>query len=154
MWKYSRRGFTGLISALLFGPWRTNSRAAASTQASPPQTDPGVPTDGSVLRATFRRYRADAVILLLGIPIYKRAGVGGGQVSVEVTGEGAQVRRTLFFAGGSDPKRAHGLKRLGWIREVALGSGPTPAQADYFGVLSSSPAESLERARKSIAAPS
>ena len=63
------------------------------------------------------------------------------------------MRRALFFAGGSDPKRAHGLKRLGWIREVVLGSGFTPTEADYFGVLSSSPEESLEHARKSIATP-
>ena len=37
-------------------------------------------------RTTVRRYRADAVILLLGIPLYKRAGVGSGQVSVEFSG--------------------------------------------------------------------
>ncbi|MBZ5728415.1 MAG: hypothetical protein LAP87_25965 [Acidobacteriia bacterium] len=107
----------------------------------------------STSRTTVRRYRADAVILIFGIPIYRLAAVGGGQVSVEETGEGAQMRRTLFFAAGSDPKRAHGFKRLGWIREVVLGPGPAPVEVDYFGVLTSSPEESLEHARKSIAAP-
>ena len=63
------------------------------------------------------------------------------------------MQRTLFFAGGSDPKRAHGLNRLGWIREVVLGSGNTPVQADYFGILTASPEESLEHARRSIATP-
>ena len=152
MWEYSRRGFTGLILAFLFGPGRMNSRAMASTRMSSPQADPGASAAGSILRTTVQRYRADAVILLLGIPLYRRSAVGGGQVSVEETGEGAQGRRTLFFAAGSDPKRALGLKRLGWIREVALGSGPT-AEADYFGVLTSSPEDSLAHARKTVAAP-
>jgi len=102
---------------------------------------------------TLRRYRADAIILLFGIALYRRAGVGGAQASVEETGEGASMRRTLFFAGGSDPKRAHGLNRLGWMREVVLGSGSPAAEADYFGVLSSSPEESLDHVRKTIAAP-
>jgi hypothetical protein len=52
---YSRRGFTGLILALFFGPRRGNSSSSDSV---------------------LKRYRADAVILLLGIPVYKRAGVG------------------------------------------------------------------------------
>ena len=84
MTAYSRRGVTGLILALFFGPRRGNSSSSDSV---------------------LKRYRADAVILLLGIPVYKRAGVGSGQVAVEETGEGAQARRTLFFAAGSDPKR-------------------------------------------------
>jgi len=90
------------------------------------------------------------VILFLGIAIFRRAGVGGGQASLEEAGEGAAMRRTLFFAAGSDPKRAHGLSRLGWIREVVLGPASTPSEATYFGVLTSSPEESLEHARKSV----
>jgi hypothetical protein len=124
---YSRRGFGGLILGL-FG----------LTAGSSPMV---------------RRYRADAVILLLGIPLYKRSGVGSGEVSVQQTGEGAQARRTLFFAAGSDPKRAHGLARLGWMREVIHGPEAMPAQIEYFGVLTSSPEESLDSARKSVGAP-
>jgi len=100
-----------------------------------------------------RTYRADAVILFLGLSIYRRAGVGGGQASLEETGEGATLRRTLFFAGGSDPKRARGLSRLGWMREVVVGPPSTPSEAAYFGVLTSSPEESLEHARKSVSTP-
>jgi len=145
MEKRSRRRFIGSILALLSWPRRRNSLKAASPPA--PQSD-----SGAGARTTVRRYRADAVILLLGIPLYRRAGVGSGQVSVEESGEGAQLRKTLFFAGGSDPKRAVGLNRLGWLREVGLG-GPDPSETDYFGVLSSSPEESLEHARTSVAAP-
>jgi len=131
---YTRRRFTGIALGLCFGTRRGNSASPGS-------------------RPGLRRYRADAVILLLGIPVYKRSGVGNGQVSVEETGEGAEARRTLFFAAGSDPKRALGLARLGWMREAAHGPEPIPAETEYFGVLSSSPEESLDSARKSVAAP-
>ncbi len=150
---YSRRGFAGFILTQLFRPERIGNWAAACPPITSPQTAPGGNAVASASRTTVRRYRADAVILLFGIPIYRLAGVGGGQVSVEETGEGAEMRRTLFFAAGSDPKRAHGFKRLGWIREVALGPEPAPVEVEYFGVLTSSPEESLEHARKSIAAP-
>ena len=159
MRKCSRRGFAGLLLALLFRPRRLHSQAAASAPISLPQRDPGPQAGpgesavGTPVRSKVRRYRADAIILLFGIALYRRAGVGGAQASVEESGEGASMRRTLFFAGGSDPKRAHGLNRLGWMREVVLGSGSAAAEADYFGVLSSSPEESLDHVRKTIAAP-
>ena len=100
-----------------------------------------------------RTYRTDAVILILGIPIYRRAGVGGGKASLEEAGENVSFSRTLFFAGGSDPKRAHGLSRLGWMREVVQGPASAPSEANYFGVLTSSPEESLGHARKSVDGP-
>jgi hypothetical protein len=134
MQKRSRRGFIGGLIASLFRPCGVKGQA---------ETSP---------RSTSRTYRADAIILLLGIPIYRRAGVGGGQASFEETGEGASLRRTLFFAGGSDPKRSLGLRRVGWMQEVVLGPASAPSEAAYFGVLTSSPEESLEHARKSVAA--
>jgi hypothetical protein len=109
--------------------------------------------NGAPPRSFTRLYRADAVILLLGLPIYRRAGVGGGKASLEETGEGAALRRSLFFAGGSDPKRARGLSRLGWMREVVVGPAAAPVEISYFGVLTSSPEESLEHARKSTDQP-
>ena len=81
-----------------------------------------------------------------------RRGSRWRKASLEETGEGETLRRTLFFAEGSDPKRAHGLSRLGWMREVVLGPASDPSEADYFGVLTSSPEESLEHARTSLAA--
>ena len=136
--KFSRRGFAGVLLGPLF---RLEGQSTGETAA------------GTAPRIRSRTYRADAVILLLGIPIFRRAGVGGGQASLEEAGEGVSLRRTLFFAGGSDPKRAHGLSRLGWIREVVVGADSSPSEATYFGVLTSSPEESLEHARKAVAAP-
>ncbi len=129
--EYSRRGFTGWMLAVLLRAQPGNT-ATMDT------------------RTVVKRYRADAVILLLGIPIFKRPGVGSGQVSVEEAGEGPQATRTLFFAAGSDPKRAHGLARLGWMREISRAPGAAPAETEYFGVMTSSPEESLDNARKSV----
>jgi len=143
--RFSRRGFAGFLLAPLF---RLHGQSTASPQPSADESAAGVSS-----RTQSRTYRADAVILFLGISIYRRAGVGGGQASLQETGEGASQRRTLFFAGGSDPKHAYGLSRLGWMREVVLGPVASPSEAAYFGVLTSSPEESLAHARKSVAAP-
>jgi len=151
MRKGSRRGFVGLL-ALLFRPLNLKGQSTAAASPALPPPGPGTRAAGASSRSTSRTYRADAVILFLGISIYRRAGVGGGRASFEETGEGVSLRRTLFFAGGSDPKQAHGLRRLGWIEEVVVGPAAAPSEATYFGVLTSSPEESLEHARKSVAA--
>ena len=143
--RFSRRGFTGFLLAPLFR-LRGQSTAAAAPIPRPARGERG---DGPS-RVTSRTYRADAMILLLGIAVYRRPGVGGGHASLEEAGDGASLRRTLFFAAGSDPQRAHGLSQLGWIREVVLGPASTPSESAYFGVLTASPEESLERARKSV----
>jgi len=79
--------------------------------------------------------------------------VGDGEAAVEESGEGPSLRRTLFFAAGSDPKRARGFSRLGWMRETVWGPEAAPSRIGYSGVLSSSPEESLEHARQSVTAP-
>src|SRR5258705_7705912 len=144
MWKCSRRTFARFLLVPLLRTLRLDGQSTGQSAATAPT---------ATARTTSRTYRADAVILFLGIPIYRRAGVGGGHASLEETGEGATLRRTLFFAGGSDPKHARGLSRLGWMREVVLGPASTPSEAAYFGVLTSSPEESLHHARKSVANP-
>ena len=126
---YSRRGFTGWMLALFFGP----HRGSGSPDALP----------------YVERYRADAASWSSESRSYKRPGVGSGQVSVEESGEGPEAARTLFFAAGSDPKRAHGLARLGWMRESALPAGQGAGETEYFGVLTSSPEESLDSIHKS-----
>jgi hypothetical protein len=150
MRKSSRRGFVGFL-ALLFRPLEFKGQSTAASSADLPAL--GARAAVAPSRSTSRTYRADAAILFLGISIYRRAAVGGGRASFEESGEGASLRRTIFFAGGSDPKQAHGLRRLGWIEEVISGLVSAPSEAAYFGVLTSSPEESLEHARKSVAAP-
>jgi hypothetical protein len=146
MKEHSRRGFTGLFLALLFRHGRGKAAEPPAPQSSSPPS-----------HVELRHYRADAVILFLGLTILRRSGVGGGRASVEKTVEktsdGDFARTTFFFAAGSDPKRAHGLNRMGWIREVVLGSKSIPTEATYFGVMTSSPEESFAHAQKAIVGP-
>jgi len=153
MQKYSRRGLFPFLAAPLLRRLHLDAQSIATPATPRPQVPPDS-APGPQPRTTARTYRADAVILLLGISIYRRTGVGDGKASLEESGEGASLRRTLFFAAGSDPKRAHGLSRLGWMREVVLGPETAPSEITYSGVLTSSPEESLEHARKSINGPS
>ena len=137
--RWSRRGFASCLLGLLVRPAGMRGQSTA---------DPGVREPPA--RITARTYRADAVILFLGLSIYRRAGVGGGKASLDEMGQGDGLRRTLFFEAGSDPNRAHGLSRLGWMHEIATGPAAAPSEVSYFGVLTSSPEESLETARKSV----
>lgn len=98
-------------------------------------------------------YRADAVILLFGIPIFTRKGVGSGIGVYAETMRGEEREITLEFSAGSDPKAAKGLNRYGSIREVVVermtpGRQPIAVQASYFGFMTSSPEESREQAQR------
>lgn len=93
---------------------------------------------------TAAHYRVDATILLLGIPVFSRSGVGGGYAVVE---EFDSVR-SLQFAAGSDPERARGLNRLGFIHELRGVAG-----SRYFGFMTSSGEESFAEARRALEEP-
>ncbi len=135
MQKFSRRSFGNCLLTFLL------CRLPLRGQANP-AAPPG--------RLGVRTYRADAVILFLGMSVYRREGVGSGKASIEETGDGDALRRTLFFAAGSDPARARGLSRLGWMREVVAGPASCPSDISYLGVLTSSPEETLDHAKKSV----
>lgn len=96
-----------------------------------------------------RRYRADAQVLLLSLPILRRSGVGGGSVTWREWPEASGLRRLLEFTGYSSPERAGGLNRLGFIREKS-NEGSAIREADYFGVMTASAEESAEEARKAL----
>jgi hypothetical protein len=96
-----------------------------------------------------RRYRADAQVLLFGIPLLRREGVGGGSVLWREYDAGGAAR-LLEFNGFSTPARAAGLNRLGFIREMARISGSEMPECSYFGLITASPEESAEAARKAL----
>lgn len=152
MQNYSRRQVAASFLALLGCRFHLSAQSDAAEPA-PPSASPSANSAEAAQPAKRRRYRADAAILLLGMTVYRRSAVGDGEASVEDTGEGQSLRRTLFFAAGSDPKRARGLSRLGWMREAVSGPESAPSEIAYSGVLSSSPEESLDHARQSVAVP-
>ena len=89
-----------------------------------------------------RSYRADALVQLLGITVFSRAGVGAGFASAHSGSEASVLR----FGAGSYPERAKGLNRLGYIEELQAAS-----EAAYFGFMTSSPEESVAQARQALA---
>jgi hypothetical protein len=98
-----------------------------------------------------RRYRADAQVLLLGLPLLHRRGVGGGSVLWRESAEaGGGILRLLEFNGYSLPARAAGLNRLGFIREMCRLTDAKSVESIYFGLMTASPEESAEQARKAL----
>ncbi len=101
--------------------------------------------------STERRYRADAQVLILGIPFLHRQGVGGGSVVWRESQEaGAGLLRLLEFHGYSLPARAAGLNRLGFIRELSRWKDGKSLESIYFGLMTASPEESAEEARRAL----
>lgn len=98
-----------------------------------------------------RRYRATAHILVLSIPLVRWPNVGGGSAVWRET-ELPQKRcvRWLEFTGFSRPERAAGLNRLGFIREISRLAENGAAESLYFGVMTASPEETAEEARKAL----
>ncbi len=97
-----------------------------------------------------RRYRADATLLPLGVPLYSRRGVGGAQVSVQERSEGSLTRVTIRFAAGSAPERAAGLDRFGFLEEDVECEGGTPVHAEYVGLMTDSPETNVNEAKRAL----
>jgi hypothetical protein len=108
----------------------------------------GAAVTGDLSKA--RRYRADAQVLVFSLPILRRSGVGGGSVVWREWGEPAGWMRLLEFTGYSNPDRAAGLNRLGLIRETSCREAGAIRESNYFGVMTASPEESAEEARKAL----
>jgi hypothetical protein len=97
-----------------------------------------------------RRYRADAQVLVLSLPILRRSGVGGGSVTWREWREPGGLMRQLEFTGYSTPERAAGLNRMGFIREKSSREDQAVRESNYFGVMTASAEESADEARKAL----
>lgn len=95
-------------------------------------------------------YRADATILLLSLPIYKRRGAGGGRLELEQRRDGERDTLSIRFAAGSYPERARGLNRLGYIEEVIVSRASQVKELAYFGFMTSSPEKDVAAARRAM----
>jgi len=102
-------------------------------------------------RAYWRRYRIDATILLLGMPVLTKQGVGGAYASVETGSSGTGEAVGLQFAAGSWPERAHGVNRFGIWREAVLETETGLPEIAFAGLITASPEETLAQARSVLA---
>jgi hypothetical protein len=115
----------------------------------------GVPDVLAGMRRTSvfqRRYRANAVVTVLGIKIFSRAGVGGGYASVETGASGDSTGVALQFSAGSWPDRAAGLNRFGILHEYSSDRADG-AETAFAGFITSSKEQSLSEARSALHAP-
>ena len=139
---FSRREFGGLLAFLT----SRLPRAAGAVLESD-----GIWTGGGSRQGlTERRYRVDATVLLFSVPMLRRISVGGARLAVREALGGNDRKLALEFAAGSDPKRAHGLSRMGWLREVVAERESAPVRTGVLGIMSDSPEQSVQEARSAF----
>jgi len=141
--EFTRRSFGWICAGGLFAGGRVlrAKEAAPLTWAVVPDSKVG----------TVRRYRADAQVILLSIPVLHRNGVGDGSaIWRESTAEEGVAIRLLEFTGRSAPEHAAGLNRFGFIQELSRTVGGMYAESIYFGMMTSSPEENAAEARKAL----
>ena len=97
-----------------------------------------------------RRYRTDAQVVVFSVPLLHRKGVGDGSAVWTDSATGNGALRLLEFTGRSNPERAAGLNRFGFIQELSRTSRGAGAESIYFGLMTSSPEESVAEARKAL----
>jgi hypothetical protein len=138
----SRREIVKLLAVMAAGGAAAEKTGAASV---PLEVDRLWPNCAG--KVTERTYRVDATILIFSVPLLRRNGVGDARVTLrENTGDDGR-RLALEFAAASDPARAHGLDRMGWIREVVAEKDAVPLRAGVLGIMSDSPEQTAEEAR-------
>ena len=103
---------------------------------------------GSKLECREAHYRVDATVLLWNVPVARRSGVGEAHVSLRQWREGDARRLELKFAAFSDPDRAQGVNRSGWIQESIEEHGPQPKRSTVLEFMSDSPEQSAAEARQ------
>jgi hypothetical protein len=138
----TRRDFGRICTAGLLFPAALRSALGSGTL-----TWEGRPLSGT---GGERRYRADAQVVLFSIPVLHRTGVGDGSVAWHDSESAGRAVRLLEFTGRSLPQRAAGLNRLGFIRELSEQAAPAAPRSLYFGLMTSSPEESADEARKAL----
>lgn len=139
--KLTRRGLGRIWAA-----WVSGRHFLGAAERTPLSWMP--PPNGGEL--SQRRYRADAQILLLSIPVLHRTNVGDGAAAWRdsITEDGA-TQRFLKFTGRSAPEHAAGLNRFGFIQELSRTTDGT-RESLYFGLMTSSPEENAADARKAL----
>jgi len=91
-------------------------------------------------------YRADAVVQVLGLRVLSRENVGGGEARLER----APGRLSLRFAAGSNPDRASGLNRIGYVEEETATGEDGTARSSTYGFITESREQTMEESRRAL----
>jgi hypothetical protein len=95
-------------------------------------------------------YRADVTIQILRVPLYRKRGVGGAIANLREYQTEKESAFGISFLAGSNPDQAGGVNRFGYIEEVVVEEASVPAEAAYFGVMTSSPESDFQAARSAL----
>lgn len=111
--------------------------------AKPRASEPG---------AFLRKYRVNATVTLLSVPLVSKSSVGSGYILIEeAEATGAPCTTAIQLGAGSWPEAARGLNRLGFIQEVVTERRPgEPRECSYFAFMTSSQEKSLDQAKKAL----
>ena len=153
-----------LTTGLLAAPPPAGGGQPATRQGAPrtPMIEslaPGAFDPGVAARAEIEvSYRVDATVrvpLLLGsVPIADRADVGVASFRVrdlpDPSGKASRTLRAYEFFAASDPERARGLNRLGFLREAAWIEDHVTHRTVQFGVVSADRADSRADAERNL----
>jgi hypothetical protein len=140
---FSRRTLLHLILGGLY--------AQGTLPAAPPTVSDRL--RGFSLGARFcRRYRVDATVSLLGVPLITKQNVGGAYASIELGSTSASSAIVLQFAAGSWPEHTRVLNRFGIWREAIIEQGAEPPEIDFAGLLTDSREQNLAEARSAFLA--
>ena len=106
-----------------------------------------------VIISDARRYRVDATVELLSVPLVSKQNVGGGWAMVEQAVSGSSRTTVLQFSGGSWPNRLKGFKRFGMTQEVVHEEDGAILESAYLRFMTSAAEKSFNQARKAFEDP-
>jgi hypothetical protein len=92
----------------------------------------------------------DAIVLLLGLPIFTKHDVGSGYAAAELGQKDGQSAIGLHFAAASSPGNAAGLNRFGALYEIAVQDGGNQPRLEFAGLITRSNEQSLEQGREAL----
>jgi hypothetical protein len=96
-------------------------------------------------------YTATAVITIAGVAIFTRPRVGSGFISICQRERPEGTETSIEFGAGSFPEAAHGLNRLGIIRETVVERSPAAAERSaYSAFMTTSKEKNLSQARDAL----
>jgi hypothetical protein len=144
-WAVSRRAFLQALTAVPL-----TGKAGAASAPGLDRPDPfGWTADRTPQLDLQQRYRVDAQVMLLGMPLLHRESVGAGHVVWREFDVGA-IARLIEFSGYSRSDRACGLNRLGLIREMTHVYANGGSECAYFGLMTAAGEQTAEEARRAL----
>jgi hypothetical protein len=139
-----------LLRALVLG----GLFSRVSIHATPRPTGQEQPRDllrGFVRTSRFEsRYRVDATVMLFGIPIFTKAGVGSGYSVAELGQRDSDAAIALQFAAGSWPEKCRGLNRFGVLQETHIDRGGHTAEVAFAGLITPSKEDNIDDAKNAL----